>query len=85
MVALLLIDGGDWSSFVTRVAAFYLFAPMPQSFLFFLFLKRGMIERCFAFRLNCLYIQHLKYILFCCTLVSKCIRFYLSIKRHFKA
>ena len=27
----------------------------------------------FMFRLNCLYIQHLKYILFCCTLVSKCI------------
>lgn len=35
-----------------------------------------MERKMFVFRLNCLYIQHLKYILFCCTLVSKCIRFY---------
>lgn len=37
------------------------------------FIERGKIEK-FVFRLNCLYIQHLKYILFCCTLVSKCIK-----------
>lgn len=40
-------------------------------FLFFYFFDVQMID---VFRLNCLYIQHLKYILFCCTLVSKCIQ-----------
>ena len=44
---------------------------------FFFYPRGGKMERkAFVFRLNCLYIQHLKYILFCCTLVSKCIRFY---------
>lgn len=40
----------------------------------------------FVFRLNCLYIQHLKYILFCCTLVSKCIKvdFNEILKKHLK-
>lgn len=38
---------------------------------FILFFKEGKLS---VFRMNSLYIQHLKYILFCCTLVSKCIK-----------
>lgn len=53
------------------------FAILAQHFIVIIIfnLKRGTIERkMFVFRLNCLYIQDLKYILFCCTLVSKCIQ-----------
>ena len=62
------------------------FGPFPVHHYYFFFYPRGgkMERKAFVFRLNCLYIQHLKYILFCCTLVSKCIRFYWNIKRHLK-
>jgi len=45
--------------------------PAPTFHYFIFFWKEGRLS---VFRLNCLYIQHLKYILFCCTLVSKCIK-----------
>lgn len=83
-----------WLKTVKLPAEFLLFflsycfgpAPVLHSYFFFFFNPRGgkMERQTFVFRLNCLYIQHLKYILFCCTLVSKFIRFYWNIKRHLK-
>lgn len=84
-------SGLKQSHIASRILIFYPAVLAPPlyftiTFFFFFFYPRGgkMERKAFVFRLNCLYIQHLKYILFCCTLVSKCIRFYWNIKRHLK-
>lgn len=47
----------------------------PVNFVLFFFLVEVKREvPVFRMNYNSLYIQHLKYILFCCTLVSKCIQ-----------